>query len=106
MPDTTLAVVGVLVRKDALLLTWIVAEQLGLTCSRLDKCLARLAAIGDVKLYLTEDAPTFYGDVISGEIRAGVTVIRNDKKGIYVVDADGVADTAPKDKMEDMNAGE
>ena len=32
--------------------------------------------------------------------------IRNDKKGIYVVDADGVADTAPKDKMEDMDAGE
>lgn len=76
MPDTTLAVVGVLVRKDALLLTWIVAEQLGLTCSRLDKCLGRLAAIGDVKLYSTEDTPTYYGDVISGEIRTFATTKR------------------------------
>ena len=25
------------------------------------------------------------------------------KRGIYVVDADGVADTAPKDKIEDMD---
>jgi len=44
--------------------------------------------------------------VISGEIRAGGAVVHNDKKGVYAVDADGVADTAPKDKIEDMDAGE
>lgn len=63
-------------------------------------------AIGNVKLYSSEGDPTYYGDVVSGELRAGGSVIRNDKKGVYVVDADGVADTAPKDKMEDMDANE
>lgn len=63
-------------------------------------------AIGDLKIYEDEGNPTYYGDVISGEIRAGGSVVRNDKKGVYVVDADGVADPAPKDKMEDMDAGE
>lgn len=63
-------------------------------------------AIGDLKLYEDEGNPTYYGDVISGEIRAGGSVVRSDKKGVYVVDADGVADTAPKDKIEDMDANE
>ena len=63
-------------------------------------------AIGDLKIYEDEGNPTYYGDVISGEIRAGGSVVRSDKKGIYVVDADGVADTAPKDKVEDMDANE
>lgn len=60
-------------------------------------------AIGDLKIYDTEGDPTYYGDVISGELRAGGAAIRSDKKGIYVVDADGVADAAPKDEIEDMD---
>lgn len=60
-------------------------------------------AIGTLKLYDTEGDPTYYGDVISGELRAGGAAIRSDKKGIYVVDVDGVADAAPKDEIGDMD---
>lgn len=46
-------------------------------------------ALGGVIIYEDEDSPTMYGDVISGAVRAGGAVIRNDGKGVFVVNATG-----------------
>lgn len=42
-------------------------------------------AKGEVELFEEEGSPTMYGDVISGQVRAGGSIIRNDGKGVYVV---------------------
>lgn len=61
-------------------------------------------ALGDVTLLSSEQDPVYYGDILSGEMRAGGAVVRKDGKGIFVVDADGVADAAPNETIEDMTA--
>ena len=50
-------------------------------------------AMSPLTLFENEKDPTYYGDIISGELRAGGAVIRKDLKGIYVIDDDGVTDT-------------
>lgn len=42
-------------------------------------------AKGEVELFEDENSATMYGDVISGQVRAGGNIIRNDGKGVYVV---------------------
>lgn len=59
-------------------------------------------ALGDVHIYANEQDATYYGDVLSGDLRAGGHAIRQDCKGIYVVDADGLKDDAPLETIEDM----
>lgn len=61
-------------------------------------------ALGDVHIYANEQDATYYGDILSGDVRAGGHVIRQDCKGVYVVDADGVQDAAPAETIEDMAA--
>ena len=63
-------------------------------------------AIGSLKLYSREDDPTYYGSIVSGEMRAGGSVIRNDGKGVAAVDDDGVQDEAPKEKDENVGGDE
>lgn len=45
------------------------------------------------ELFVDEGSATMYGDVISGQERAGGTVVRNDAKGVYLVNATGEAYT-------------
>ena len=45
------------------------------------------------ELFVDEGSATMYGDVISGQERAGGTVIRKDSKGVYLVNATGTAYT-------------
>ena len=45
------------------------------------------------ELFVDEGSATMYGDVISGQERAGGTVIRKDAKGVYLVNATGNAYT-------------
>lgn len=45
------------------------------------------------ELFEDEGSATMYGDVISGQERAGGTVVRKDAKGVYLVNATGKAYT-------------
>lgn len=45
------------------------------------------------ELFVDEGSATMYGDVISGQERAGGTVVRKDAKGVYLVNATGTAYT-------------
>nr|DAT66771.1 MAG TPA: coat protein [Caudoviricetes sp.] len=46
-------------------------------------------AKGEPELFVDEGSATMYGDVISGQERAGGTVVRKDAKGVYLVNATG-----------------
>lgn len=50
-------------------------------------------AKGEPELFVDEGSATMYGDVISGQERAGGTVVRKDAKGVYLVNATGTAYT-------------
>lgn len=52
-------------------------------------------ALGEVKMFSSEDNPTYYGDIYSFLVRVGGAIRRNDKKGIYaLVQAAGTAVSA------------
>lgn len=42
-------------------------------------------AVGEVKLRTNEDDPTWYGDVLSCEVRAGGAAVRSDGKGLLIL---------------------
>ena len=46
-------------------------------------CVSR--ALGATKLFINEDDPTYYGTILSAEVRAGGSAIRNDGAGIALV---------------------
>lgn len=58
-------------------------------------------AISELQILSNDQDATYFGDVVSGELRAGGSIIRKDIKGVAVVDDDGVQDAAPK--LEDEN---
>ena len=48
-------------------------------------------AIGEVKVFESNDNPLYYGDILSFLVRCGGAIRRNDKKGVYAL----VQDTVP-----------
>ena len=52
-------------------------------------------ALGEVKMFSSEDNPTYYGDIYSFLVRVGGAIRRSDKKGVYaLVQAAGTASSA------------
>lgn len=60
-------------------------------------------AMGDTKILSNDQDATYYGDVVSGEVRIGGAVVRKDGKGVAVVDHDGTKDAAPESTIEKAN---
>lgn len=58
-------------------------------------------AMSELQILSNDQDATYFGDVVSGELRAGGSIISKDIKGVAVVDDDGVKDAAPK--LEDEN---
>lgn len=64
-------------------------------------------AMSPLTLFENEKDPTYYGDIISGELRAGGAVIRKDLKGVYVIgdttasNSSSTPSSGPKEPNED-----
>lgn len=59
-------------------------------------------AMGETKILSNDQDATYFGDVVSAEVRVGGAVVRKDGKGIAVVDNDGVKDAAPEKSSEKL----